>query len=387
MSDHHTGAGRILSVDTMRGFAMVLVMLQHAYQVVDPGRISPLTDLAIYLPTRMASVAFMSVSGMMIAYFLCTVPDWTAVYRRFARRALMLLVVAHTAIHVARYSYYTPVGFASFWQHFAFDFPITTTIGLCLLIAPVIIRRTSLISRAVVVGALLVSTSAAIMLWRPESTFALALKTALFGGPEGQSPIIVGWPLIPWLAIFLGGSLVGEALARVRCGELSMTTLTAQARRAGLVLLVIGLALTAGYKFGKQWLGVDDPLVFSALYPTRTTSLLFVYWAVLLWIFSLLIDRIDLHGRYGRLSWALSVFGRTSLFTYVVQFVFVHSLPALVGWHWNIGLGGFAAIFLYTVPMTWLCSYAYGRMRGWLSPADFSRLKSFAARHHELPAH
>lgn len=376
MSDHHTGPGRILSVDSMRGFAMVLVMLQHAYQVVDPGRISPLTDLAIYLPTRMASVAFMSVSGMMISYFLFSSANWDAVYRRFARRALFLMIFAHTAIHLTRYFYLTPVGPATIWNHILFDYPITDTIALCLLIAPLIIRRTTPTVRAAIAAALLIVPLAVIIFWRPTDTVPLVLKAALFGNPPELSPINVGWPLLPWLGIFLCGSIAGQALARTRKGDLPVELLVASMRRIGLYLFIVGMILTAAYKIYKPWIDPADHFLFDALYPSRTTSLLPVYLGSLLWIFAFFVQRIDLDHRYDRLAWALSVFGRTSLFTYVVQFLFVHSLPGLIGWQWTIGPGGFIALFLFALPMTWLCSYTYGRMRGWISPSDFCRLQT-----------
>ena len=69
-----------------------------------------------------------------------------------------------------------------------------------------------------------------------------------------------------------------------------------------------------------------------------------------------------------------------------MQYFFVQSVPGIFGWQWNIGLGRFVLLFLYTVPLSWLCSYAYGRLRGWLSPADFSRTKSYLSRPQGLQA-
>jgi len=372
---HHVGSNRILSVDSMRGLAMVLVILQHCYQVVDPHRITAISDLIIYLPTRMASVAFMAVSGMMISFFLYSTVDWKRVYRRFAKRAVMLLLVGHAAIHVARYFYYDPVGLQTLLDHILYDYPITDTIALALLTAPFIIRFVGTRSRAMIAVALLAVTPVVLILFRPTGEAALVVRGLVFGGVPGSHWAVVGWPLLPWVGIFLCGSLLGQALAQVRTGAASLNDLVRQMRRAGTVLMAAGVILTGAYKAAAYLFGPFDPVVFNALYPSRTTSLLPIYLAVLLWTFAYLMAAIDGRGQTGRVAWALSVFGRTSLFTYVNQFIFVHSLPALLGLKWKIGVAGFVVLFLCALPASWLVSFAYGRIRGWIVAGDYVHWK------------
>ncbi len=371
-TQHHVGSNRILSVDSMRGLAMVLVILQHCYQVVDPHRITAISDMIIYLPTRMASVAFMAVSGMMISFFLYSTVDWKRVYRRFARRAIMLLLVAHVAIHVARYFYYDPVGLRTLIDHILYDYPITDTIALALLIAPFAIRFVGTGARAMIAIALLVVTPIVLILFQPTNEAALIVRGLVFGGIPGSHWAVVGWPLVPWVGIFLCGSLLGQALAEVRTGTMSLADLVRKMRRAGTVLMAAGIVLTGAYKVAAYLFGPFDPVVFNALYPSRTTALLPIYLAVLLWTFAYLMAAIDGRGQTGRPAWALSVFGRTSLFTYVNQFIFVHSLPALLGLKWQMGIGGFVALFLCALPASWLVSFAYGRIRGWIVAGDFA---------------
>ncbi|HOD67126.1 MAG TPA: hypothetical protein PKM94_10620, partial [candidate division Zixibacteria bacterium] len=182
-----------------------------------------------------------------------------------------------------------------------------------------------------------------------------------------------------WVGIFLLGSLVGQMLARMRTGGMTADELAGRLRRAGLWLMALGLVLNGAYKVFQLAGGALDPRVFDAVYPSRTTSLLPIYLAVLLWIFSFYVTVIDGRGRYGRAAWALSVFGRTSLFTYVTQFVFAHSVPGLLGVRWRIGAEGFVLLLAFALPASWALSYAYGRWRGWIAPHDYALLRGTTA--------
>ena len=235
-------------------------------------------------------------------------------------------------------------------------------------------------ARAVIIAAMLLSTLVARAFVIPSEAWILILQEAIFGGLE--LPSYFWFPLVPWLAIFLTGSFVGQALARVRQGTLEASTLIHQMNRAGLGLAFLGLFLTACYKllkisFGAVW----SPDVFLAAYPAQTTTLLPGYLAVLLWVFAALMQRIDISGRYDRLMWLLSISGRTSLFTYVVQFAVVESAPALLGLKGTLGISGFLTLFATGQITMWFLAHAYGRTRGWFPRDDYAEsLKVVKAR-------
>jgi uncharacterized membrane protein len=359
----------------MRGVAMILVIVQHAYHLIDPSRVYGPVDFTIYGVTKMASVAFMGVSGMMIGYFLYVRPDWRQVQRRFARRAVFLILFAHPAIATARYFYFA----GDRWHHYLhslyYDYPITDTIGLCLLIAPAVMHHIRPMRQLVLIVVSLLVTPLIVAFWQPGSSVLVTIKAVLFGTIGSNAIISFGWPLVPWLAIFLCGSFMGKGLASARSGKVSIGELSRRMRRWAVALFVVGLILAGGYKllkmqFGDTW----DPSLFHAIYPSRTTSLLPVYLAILLWVFSLLMSRVDLHGRYDRLAWAASVFGRTSLFTYIVQFLPVHSLPGLLGLKGHLNLWQYVVLAAFALVSTWLMSYGYGRLRGWVAEDDYARV-------------
>lgn len=372
-----TGRNRILSVDSMRGLAMILVIMQHAYHLIDPAAVQAQLDLAIYTLTRSASVAFMAVSGMMISYFMASRPAWRSVQRRFARRAIFLLLFAHTAIILIRYYYVPEDRFNEFVSALYYQYQITDTIALSLLIAPLLLRYLKPSGRLMLIVAMLAVTPLIAALPLPHSNGLAISRIALFGEIIDEHPINVGWPLIPWLAIFLCGSAMGEGLAAARGGSLSIPELIGRMRRMAVILAVIGVVLSAGYKLVKIVYGdVWDPRIFLAVYPSRTTTLLPVYLAFLLWLFSWLLSRIDVHRHYDRAAWFASVLGRTSLFTYVVQFAFVQTIPALLGMRNHINLWEYLLLFIVGLLLTWVCSYAYGRLRGWITRGDFARIRA-----------
>lgn len=354
---------------------MILVIMQHAYHLIDPAQALGSVNLTIYGITRMASVAFMAVSGMMISYFLETRPDWKQVQRRFAKRAIFLILFAHPAIALVRYYYFAGDRMTHFLLSLYHDYPITDTIAVCLLIAPLIIRFTKPAGRIALIIGMLAITPLVSAFFQPASGVLVVLKIALFGKVGTQSTVSVPWPLVPWLAIFLCGALMGEGLASIRTGKLPVADLVQKMRKAALWLAVGGVVLSGGYKLLKMQLGGSwDPNFFDAIYPTRTTGLLPIYLAILLMIFSFLMVRIDIRHKYDRPAWFSSVFGRTSLFTYVSQFAVVHTTPALLGLKGHLTLTGYVILFVVGLPISWLISYGYGRFRGWITPHDFSRL-------------
>ncbi len=375
ISAHHKGRNRLLSVDSMRGAAMVFVILQHCFHLIDATTVSPLIYDLLYLITKIASVAFMTVSGMMIGFFYASTADWVAVYRRFAKRALLLVLVAHPGIQLARYFYFGPDHLAMFWHNLAFDYPITDTIAVALLVSPVFVKFRSLAIRVGLIALLLVATPAVVILYQPDSSAGAAIKASLFGGVSGPDVPFWGWPIVPWVGIFLCGFLMGPALARVKSGDLPPQQLIRKMLGAAAFLAVGGVVLTLAYKVLKLTFGPSLPsIVYDSIYPSRTTTLLPVYLALLLACLAVLMYHIDVRKKYIRAEWILSVFGRTSLFTYVTQFIFVHSIPGIFGLQGKMNLLECSIHFVLSLCASWLLSYAYGRARGWIISGDFAYL-------------
>jgi uncharacterized membrane protein len=367
---------RFLSVDTLRGFAMVLVLLQHAYLSADYARIPHFLDMFIWDITYAAAVFFVSISGMMYSYFLSVKPDWKVTYNHYARRAFFLLLVVHPTINlISAYfrlvDHFGTLTTGELITRIFLDFPITDTIGLCILLAPVFIVHLRPLFRLFLVVAMLVGTELVRAFVIPPDANWHLLQEAIFGGVD--LPRLFWFPLIPWLAIFLSGSFIGEGMARVKRGALDVAIFSKHLYRVGIALAVLCLILNLDYEllkltYGKIW----NKQVFLAIYPGQTTTLLPGYLAVIMLYLFFFLNRIDIAGRYDRFSWCLSIAGRTSLFTYVVQFAVVESIPALLGFKGKLGFIGFVTLFVTGMIVMGFISYAYGSYRGWILKNDYA---------------
>ena len=289
----------------MRGFAMVLVILQHSYLSADMKSIPPLFDFFTWNVTGLAAVAFVSISGMMYSYFLYTHTHWRLAYRRYARRAAFLILAVHPVINLSSY-YFNAAGHGGSAGSFTFldqillNFPITDMIAVCLLVASVFVIGLSPFQRAVAIVTMLVSDVLFRAFVLPEEPHWAIIQEATFGGLG--LPKVFWFPLIPWLAIFLTGSFAGYALACLKKGALDISALVRGMKNVGIILAVCGVVLTIGYKMLKIAFGGDwSPNLFLAIYPGQTTTLLPVYLALLALLFAALVQRMDISGRYNRL--------------------------------------------------------------------------------------
>jgi hypothetical protein len=350
---------------------MILVILAHVRWLLDESTVSPASYLILAMSTRIASVAFMSVSGTMISYFLFYRDHWMPVYQKYIRRAVFLIVLIHPAIRLATYYYLDdPGGLGYSMLH---DYPITDTIALSLILAPPIIRITGATARAALALLLLAITPPVVAFCHPGGGAMGILKEVLFGVAGEETAILnFAWPVVPWLAIFLSGTLLGQALAKVRKNLVPASILRNRLRMIAIILAAVGVFLTTAYKALKTSYGdVVSPELLLAIYPSRTTSLLPIYLAVLVLVFSILLERLDIRGQYNRIAWFASVFGRTSLFTFVTQFVVVWTIPALLGLKGRLNPWQFLLFLPVALLTCWMLSYAYGRLRGRIPAADY----------------
>jgi uncharacterized membrane protein len=373
---HHIGKGRLLAVDILRGFAMVLVILNHAYQNVNREMMPYFLEAIVMIVTNLSAVAFVFISGSMFSYFLYTQSEWKTIYRRYAARAALFLLFAHPAINFAANFYRLIInpGRCSFYELMTIGFPITDTIALCMLLSPLIIMRCKPALRAFIIIILWVITVPVVVLINPTEPYSIAIKKFLFGAVRDWN-----YPIVPWLAIFLSGSFMGSILNQVKQGTLELTIGLRKMNKIAVLLAVCCIMLLLGHKLLKVvFQNIWSPDLFDAIYPRQTNLLLPGYLAVLSWLFSFYLKRINISGLYGRIDWLLSIIGRTSLFFYIVQFALVFSIPDLLHYNGSLGLLGFLTLSAMTLIVTWLLSYLYGHYRGWFARNDFDENVSMA---------
>lgn len=366
---------RILTIDTVRGIAMMLIIFSHTRVLIDQSAISPKTYAALVYFTNISTVSFAFVNGVMLSYFFSMGKSWNAVYWRFTKRALLLLA-CHPLIKLL--SYPVHIGEMSFWHYFWIDFPITDTIAFCLLLTPLLARFLSKRARLAFIVLALVLSPAIVAFNRPTTEAGNIIQQFIFGSLWWSTKeIAFPFPILPWVAIDLCGSFVGQALAGLQKGSVDASALVSCLRRNAVALFAVSGALLVTYKVARGPLAAKvDSAWFEVYYPRPTTELLPFYLGVLLLVIAFLLVRVDLRGWYNRAVWFPSVFGRTSLFSYLTQFLLAMTIPSLLGFQGALGLIGFFIAVVINITTVWFASFSYGKFRGWIDENDFEELKA-----------
>lgn len=324
-------ASRLPALDTARGMAMVLVCLSHfswsAVQRLGETR----TFDSLLTISMVASPTFILVSGITLGYMYAGDAD---VYRRFTgklrERGLLLLTVAHLLM-IPAFHYMAPTPGEALRV-----LPITTTIGMCLLLGPTVIVRTSRRHR-ILLGAVLMVLTWLFLFTSPgdsQGTALDAVRTALVGARH-TSWWFYSFPLMPWLGAYLFGSAVGQNVrAAARDGRDLRTLLLRYATWLVALALLIevlvdGLAIVRPSNPLLKELSQSLASPVSKMPPSPVYLLTFgAAGLTLTALADLLIDRSWLRA----LTRRLGEIGRSSLPVFVVQsylyyMIELHVLP------------------------------------------------------------
>jgi len=205
----HTGR-RIQAIDATRGTAMLFVFISHfGFQyfsaVNNPGMVAVLQDIG-----KVAAPTFMLISGMMLGFLYRTQADrFGKTAMRMVDRGLFLGIVGHAILNLE-----VLPGVTGFRHGIRWVF-MTDVIALCIIIGPWIVRRLSARRRFLLALGLFLLSWVVIIGWQPGSTKLVLLKQLLFGKGE-KSLYTYCFPILPWIAIYLMGTPIGERIAALR---------------------------------------------------------------------------------------------------------------------------------------------------------------------------
>lgn len=321
------GDGRIGPVDAARGVAMLVVFLAHfADAFYGPH---PRHHLFIMI-TRMASPAFVWLSGMMLGVLHCRHKERFADTRdALIDRGLFLLLVGHPLLMGA---FLLRSSFADTWRVLF----ITDTLGVCLIVGSLLITSLGVRARLALGAACLLGAWLLILFWWPPAgSQAWWFKDILTADWKADG-FAYKFPLLPWFGLYLMGSSAGSVLAarigdpafraRLRLRALGIA-LVSIAAAVGVRALLRALARLSGAReYGpalQQLASLTEKLPPGPGYVLFYGGLaLLLFWAVMV------LDRISWGRAFSRWS---ALFGRCSLACFVVQFyvyyVAVYHLP------------------------------------------------------------
>jgi uncharacterized membrane protein len=321
---------RLASVDALRGTVMIIMALDHVRDFIHRAAMSSSpTDLAVTTPalfftrwiTHFCAPVFMLTAGMG-AYFYWQQGRSRAQLSSFLlTRGLWLIVLEVTLMRLA-YNF-------NFTMQYPLLLLVLWVLGACMiclaLLAWLPLRALAMLSIGVILlhntldGVSAAQFGGGAWLWN------LFHQAGAF--PVGPAIVVVGYPLVPWVAVMSLGFCAGHLLQ-----------LEAEPRQR--LLFRIGLALTLafvvvravnGYGEPSRW-SVQPSGVFTALsflnttkYPPSLSFLLMTLGPALMLLASL--DRRVLMPEN-----PLVVFGRVPLFYFVTHFFLAHLAAVLLAW-------------------------------------------------------
>lgn len=275
-----------------------------------------------------ATPSFLLLSGILLGDRLARRTGVDAFASKLMERGFFLLVIGHVLIAPAH------IGVTSGWGEVARTLFVTDTIAIALLAGPPVARRTAPRTRAAVAALLLVVTWVIVITMpaQPHGSTAPLLDT-MFGTLDTSR----GWwsyhfPFVPWLAVYLAGSLIGEWLATSGASRDARRAAARLARLAAIAAVSFGalrLATRALASADRSQLAVMQFLGGPTFKrpPSPAYLLLFGGLSLLLVAGAHLLCTVRMAAPLVR---RLAEVGRASFFVFVVQYyLFYIGVPAI----------------------------------------------------------
>jgi uncharacterized membrane protein len=312
-------AKRMEALDAARGSAMLLVFFAHFCDAFFRPFVGTNNHHPLLLLTRMASPAFMSISGLMLGILHHGKRDrFGALRDRLIDRGLFLVLVGHPLLTVAM------IWISTTWSEAVRVLFITDTIGFCLIVGSLLVTRLGPGARVLVGAGLLFTAWVLLMFWMPDADGPAWWAKVVLIGVWGSEGLTYNFPPLPWLGLYLMASALGGTFARLyEQGDhrrLQITVLS-----TGLAAISIGLllkevfahsaGLVSSASFADQLISLGS---LTQKMPPSPAYLTFYGGAALVMLsFLLAIERTTVGKMFIR--WA-ALFGRTSLACFVAQF-------------------------------------------------------------------
>ncbi|HET7463527.1 MAG TPA: heparan-alpha-glucosaminide N-acetyltransferase domain-containing protein [Longimicrobium sp.] len=323
---------RIDSVDLLRGAVMVLMLLDHTRDFVH--RDAPLFDaadlsrttVALFLTrwvTHFCAPAFVFLAGAGAALQLVRGKPKRELSRFLLTRGAWLVVLEFTVVRLG-------VAFDLDYRAFPGMLQVIWAIGVSMMVLAALIHlRTRWVAAAGVAIVALHNLGDPLNVPRPDPGLGGSLWMVLHQPglihPLGL-PLLVLYPLLPWLGVLLCGYCVGHVYG----WEAGRRRRFLARLGAGLVTAFVVLRLANVYGDPRPW-SVQKNAVFTALSFVNTNkyppSLLFVLMTIGP---ALLVLAWSEGARRGPVGRALVTFGRVPLFFYLLQWFVSHGIALLL---------------------------------------------------------
>jgi uncharacterized membrane protein len=193
---------------------MLLVFLSHfasGYFVTARG--ASIREILMWV-VRLATPAFVLLSGMMLGVLRYERrADFSPIGDKFIDRGLFLLIVGHPVIALAHLPQSASGGLPWWRALFANQIFITDTLGAALILGAPIAARMAARGRVLLGLCLLAIHWTGEIIWVTSVDGGLGLLQEVLVGTLANPILPYNFPLLPWFAVFLVGSGLGEMFA------------------------------------------------------------------------------------------------------------------------------------------------------------------------------
>ncbi len=309
---------------------MLFVLLSHFafnYFSKDDAALSMMT-----LVGMIASPTFVIINGMLLGVFYRT---RTRDFERFRTivtdRGLFLLTVGHFLVLLSHATY--AVRFVS----------ITDAVGVCMLISPWLVTTLSPRARLLLSLAVYALTLIVVLYWNPTTHYPLVLKETFFGR-TGPGIYVYAFPILPWFALDLAATVLGERLGACSVDG-NTSAMHRLLRRTAVMGVGIAGVLNVAYHAAQHY-GYATALatheVGSPFAKTPPSLVYFLFYGSLGLMLISACLRLASDDRMAGIYRGLATIGQTSFAVFVIQFFIyftvLHALrPHLpFAWAWPV---------------------------------------------------
>lgn len=369
-----TKSRRIASLDWMRGFVMILMMIDHASMAFDGGHFSA-DSAALYVPgtelsapvfltrwiTHLCAPTFVFLAGTALAISINSRKkkgmSAKEIDRSILTRGLFIAILDPTLVSLFS------------WR---LTFQVLYAIGVSMMCMAFLRRLSTKILLTLGLGWLIFGELLVRCLWDPavgNPSMPTAFTMAFYYEPFFR----ISYPLLPWLALMCIGWAFGNYLSERNPENSRRTQPATLLTLSGLICLILFGAVRWFNGYGNMFLTpeINDWINFLLVskYPPSLS-----YMAIELGLLCLILaGMIKLEERIGvRPNGVLLVFGQTSMFFYLIHRIV---LEGLAQWGGLRGAGGIVTTYVVSLvfliilyPLCrWYRNYKKTHPGGWTS--------------------